>query len=124
MPSPSASGPDEPPGLSSREREILAGIENHLDASAPGLAREMAHPLTAAPPVPAGVVEAGFAILSLFAVLAVAGLVPGVVWAALAIMASMIVVPWVMLWGFGRLERESPGDDTQRDDPGRPDTNR
>ena len=88
MPPPPASGPDEPPGLSSREREILAGIENHLDASAPGLAREMARPLTAAPPVPPGVVEAGFGILSLFAVLAVAGLVPGVVWAALAIMAT------------------------------------
>jgi hypothetical protein len=124
MPPPPASGPDEPPGLSSREREILAGIENHLDASAPGLAREMARPLTAAPPVPPGVVEAGFGILSLFAVLAVAGLVPGVVWAALAIMTSMIVVPWVMLWGFGKLEREPPGDDTQRDDPGWPDTNR
>ena len=112
MPPPPAPGPDEPPGLSPREREILAGIEHHLDASAPGLAREMARPLTAAPPVPPGVVEAGFGILSLFAVLAVAGLVPGVVWAALAIIGSMIVVPWAMLWGFERLEREPRGDDT------------
>ena len=124
MPPPPASGPDEPRGLSPREREILAGIEHHLDASAPGLAREMARPTTAARPLPPGVVEAGFLTLSLFVVLAVAGLVPGVVWAALAIIGAMIVVPWVMLRGFERLEREPRLDDTQRDDPGHPDTNR
>lgn len=110
MPPPPASGPDEPPPLSGREREILAGIENDLDSSAPRLAREMARPMTAAPPVPAGVVEAGFLILSLFLVLAVAGLVPGVVWALLAVIASMIVVPWVMLRAFEKLERPSDDD--------------
>jgi hypothetical protein len=124
MPPPPASGPDEPPALSRREREILAGIEHDLDASAPGLAREMALPMTAAPPVLAGVVEAGFLILSLFVVLAVAGLVPGVVWALLAVIGSMIVVPWVMLWAFEKLERDPQGDITDSDDPGRGDTER
>jgi hypothetical protein len=124
MPPPPASGPDEPPALSRREREILAGIEHDLDASAPGLAREMARPTTAAPPVLAGVVEAGFLILSLFVVLAVAGLVPGVVWALLAVIGSMIVVPWVMLWAFEKLERDPQGDITDSDDPGRGDTER
>lgn len=107
MPTPPASSPDEQPALSAREREILAGIEHDLDRSAPGLAREMAGPLTAAPPVPAGVVEAGFGILSLFVVLAAAGLVPAVVWALLAVIGSMIVVPWVMLRAFDKLERPS-----------------
>lgn len=107
---PPASDPDEPPPpLSSREREILERIEHDLDASAPGLAREMARPTTAAPPVPAGVVETGFLILSLFVVLAAAGLVPGVVWALLAVIGSMIIVPWVMLRAFERFER--PSDD-------------
>jgi hypothetical protein len=113
MPPPPASGPDEPPALSAREREILAGIEHDLDAGAPGLARRMAGPMTVAPPVPAGVVEAGFLILSLFLVLAVAGLVPGVVWALLAVIGSMIVVPWVMLRAFEKLER--PSEDGSKD---------
>jgi DUF3040 family protein len=110
MPPPPASGPDEPPALSAREREILAGIEHDLDASAPRLAREMARPMTAAPPVPAGVVEAGFLVLSLFVVLAVAGLVPEIVWALLAVIGSMIVVPWAMLRAFEKLERPSDDD--------------
>jgi hypothetical protein len=110
MPPPPASGPDEPPALSGREREILAGIEHDLDASAPRLAREMARPMTAAPPVPAGVVEAGFLVLSLFVVLAVAGLVPEIVWALLAVIGSMIVVPWAMLRAFEKLERPSDDD--------------
>ena len=120
MPPPD-SGPDEPRALSPREREILAGIEHDLDTSAPGLAREMAQPVTAAPPVPAGAVEAGFLILSLFVVLAVAGLVPGVVWALLAVIGSMIVVPWVMLRAFEKFER---GPDTDSDDADSDDTDR
>jgi Protein of unknown function (DUF3040) len=122
--SPQVSGPDEPPRLSAREREILAGIERDLDTSAPGLAREMSRPMITAPPVPAGAVEAGFLILSLFAVLAVAGLVPGIVWALLAVVASMIVVPWAMLRAFERLDRDPHGGTTQSDDPGRGDTTR
>jgi hypothetical protein len=106
MPTPSAPGPDEPDALSARERAILDGIEHDLDASSPALARQMARPATQAPPIPAGVVEAAFLITSLFVVLAVAGLVPGVVWALLAVLAAMVVVPWVMLRAFERFERE------------------
>ena len=112
---PPASGPDEPPALSAREREILAGIERDLDASAPRLAREMARPITAGPitaarPVPAGAVEAGFLVLSVFLVLAAAGLVPGVVWALLAVVGSMIIAPWLVLRTVEKLERR-PNDD-------------
>jgi hypothetical protein len=106
MSSSSGPGPDEPRALSAREREILAGIEHDLDASSPALAQEMARPATQAPPVPAGVVEAAFLIVSLFLVLAVAGLVPGVVWALLAVIGAMVVVPWAMLRAFERFERE------------------
>lgn len=106
MPQPSAPGPDESRALSAREQAILAGIERDLVASSPALAREMAHLTTPTPPVPAGVVEAGFMVLSLFLVLAVAGLVPGVVWALLAVIGAMVVVPWMMLRTFERFERE------------------
>jgi hypothetical protein len=81
----------------------------------------MARPVVAAPPVPAGLVEAGFLALSLFAVLAVAGLVPAVVWALLAVIGSMIVVPWVMLRAFETVERRS---NTQSDDREQGDTSR
>ncbi len=122
MPQPSAPGPDESRALSARERKILADIEHDLDASSPTLARQMASlTTTRTPPVPAGVVDAAFLIVSLFLVLAVAGLVPGVVWALLAVIGSMIVVPWVMLRAFERFER-GPGtesDDTGRGDPDR-----
>jgi Protein of unknown function (DUF3040) len=106
MPPPSAPGPGESRGLSARERAILADIEHDLDASAPALAREMARPMTRTAPVPAGVVEAGFLIVSLFLVLAVAGLVPGVVWALLVVIGAMVVVPWAMLRAFEKFERE------------------
>ena len=106
MPPPSAPGPDESRALSAREQAILAGIEHDLDASSPALAREMASPMTQTPPMPAGVVEAGFLIGSLFLVLAVAGLVPAVVWALLAVIGAMVVVPWVMLRAFEKFERE------------------
>src|SRR5256885_16790094 len=98
MPAASTPDPDEPRPLAGRERRILDGIEHDLDTSAPRLAREMAGLTTAAPPLPAGIVEAGFLALSLFLVLAVAGLVPGIVWALLAVIGSMILVPWFMLW--------------------------
>jgi DUF3040 family protein len=111
MPQPSAPGPDESRALSARERKILADIEHDLDASSPALAREMAGPMTRTPPVPAGVVDAAFLIVSLFLVLAVAGLVPGVVWALLAVIGAMVIVPWVMLRAFEKFEREP--NDTQ-----------
>lgn len=110
MPPPPASNPDEPPALSGREREILAAIEHDLDASAPRLAREMAHPTATARPVPAGAVEAAFLIVSVLAVLAAAGLVPTIVWALLAVIGTMIVVPWGMLWAIEKQER-LPDDD-------------
>jgi hypothetical protein len=50
--------------------------------------------------------------------------VPGIVWALLAVVASMVVVPWAMLRAFERLERDPHGDTTQSDDPGRGDTTR
>jgi hypothetical protein len=85
---------------------ILAGIERGLVASSPALAREMARLTTPTPPVPGGVVEAGFVVLSLFLVLAVSGLVPGAVWALLAVIGAMVVVPWMILRTFERFERE------------------
>jgi Protein of unknown function (DUF3040) len=106
MPQPSAPGPDESRALSAREQAILAGIERDLVASSPALAREMARLMTPTPPMPAGIVEAGFVVLSLFLVLAVAGLVPGAVWALLAVIGAMVVVPWMMLRAFERFERE------------------
>jgi hypothetical protein len=106
MPQPSAPGPDESRALSAREQAILAGIERDLVASSPALAREMTRLITHTPPVPAGVVEAGFVVISLFLVLAVSGLVPGTVWAVLAVIGTMVVVPWMMLRTFERFERE------------------
>lgn len=104
MPPPSAPDPNER-ALSERERAILADIEHDLDASAPALARAMASPMTRTAPLPAGLVEGGFLAVSLFLVLAAAGLVPGVVWALLGVVAAMVGVPWVMLRAFEAVER-------------------
>ena len=106
MPPPPASGPDEPGALSARERAILAGIEHDLDATSPALARQMARPMTSTAPVPASVVHGSLLVLALFLVLAVSGLVPGVVWAALAVLGAMVLVPWGMLRAFERFERD------------------
>jgi hypothetical protein len=112
---PPASGPDEPRALSERERAILAGIEQDLDASSPALARAMARPLTGTVPLPRGVARAGLLVAALFLVLAVTGLVPPVVWALLAALAAMVVVPWVMLRAFERLDPDrDTGHNTDR----------
>jgi hypothetical protein len=110
--SPPTPGPDEPPPLSAHEREILAGIEQDLDTNSPALARAMAQPLTSTVPLPRRMVHAGYLAAALFLVLAVTGLVPAVVWALLAALAAMVVIPWVMLRAFERLD---PGRNTDRD---------
>ena len=106
MPPPPASGPDRPAALSAHERAVLADIEHDLDASSPALARQMARPMTSTTTLPFGLVHSGLLVLALFLVLAVAGLVPGVVWAAVAVLAAMVLVPWVMLRAFEMFERE------------------
>ncbi|MHA6624995.1 DUF3040 domain-containing protein [Pseudonocardia sichuanensis] len=112
---PPASGPDEPPALSAREREILAGIEHDLDSSSPALARAMARPLTSTVPLPRATVRACLLVTALFLVLAVTGLVPPAVWALLAALAAMVVVPWAMLRAFERLDPErDTGHNTDR----------
>jgi hypothetical protein len=109
MSSPMVPGPGESSGLSPWEREILAGIERDLEAESPRLAREMAQ-LTAAAPVPPGVVETGFLVVSFVLVLAVAGLVPAVVWAFLAVISCVVVVPWVLLRVLEKLDPPSSDD--------------
>jgi hypothetical protein len=103
------SGPDRPRALSERERAILAGIEQDLDADSPELARAMAQAVTTTAAVPPGLVRGGLLVAALFAVLAVAGLVPAAVWALLGAVASMVLVPWVMLGVFDRLDRRRDG---------------
>lgn len=114
MPTPPASGPDRPPALSARERAILAGIEADLDSDAPDLARAMsqAMPVTSTATVPRGLVQATLLVGALFVVLAVTGLVPPVVWALLAALSAMVLVPWVMLRAF---ERFDPGPERNPD---------
>jgi hypothetical protein len=114
MPTPPASGPDRPPALSARERAILAGIEADLDSDAPDLARAMSQaiPVTSTATVPRGLHQAALLVGALFVVLAVTGLVPPVVWALLAALSAMVIVPWVMLRAF---ERFDPGPERDPD---------
>jgi hypothetical protein len=111
LPPPPASGPDEPRALSAWERARLADIEHELEASAPELARQLARPMTRTAAVSERAVHGGLLVLALFLLLAVAGLIPAEVWAVLAVLGSMILVPWVMLRAFERFDRdnESPG---------------
>lgn len=105
----SPSEPDRPRGLSERERAILAGIEQDLDSASPDLARAMARPMTTTVTLPRGVVRGTLLVAALFLVLAVAGLVPVVVWALLGALASMVLVPWLMLRAFDRFDRDRDG---------------
>jgi len=100
MPTPPVPGPEEPRALSARERAILDGIEQDLDTDSPDLASAMSHLLTSTVSVPAGLVHGGLLVLALFLVLAVTGLIPAVVWALLAVLAAMVLVPWGMLRAF------------------------
>jgi DUF3040 family protein len=97
MPPPPPSGPEEPRSLSERERAILAGIERDLDSSAPALARAMARPTTSTAALPVGLLRGGFLLIGLFLVLAVSGPIPAALWALIAILCAMVLVPWGIL---------------------------
>ena len=114
MSPPSAPGPGEPRALSARERAILAAIEHDLDASAPALARKMTRLKTRRGPATSRLAERGLLAAALLVVLTAAGLVPAAVWPVLAVLGSLVLVPWAMLRAFERFERDggAGGDDT------------
>ena len=106
MPAPPPSGPDEPRALSERERAILAGIEHDLDSSSPALARAMSRPRTSTAAVPVGLLHGGFLLIGLFLVLAVSGQVPATLWALIAVLGAMVLIPWGLLRLFEHFDRD------------------
>lgn len=106
MSPPPPSGPEQPRALSARERAILADIERDLDQSSPALARAMSRPMTGSLAAPLGLLHGGFALLGLFLVLAVSGTIPAALWALIAVLASMVLVPWGLLRLFEHFDRD------------------
>jgi VIT1/CCC1 family predicted Fe2+/Mn2+ transporter len=106
MSPPPPSGPEEPRALSERERAILADIEQDLDRSSPALARAMSRPMTSSIATSAGLVHGGFFLIGVFLVLAVSGMIPAALWAVIAVLGAMVLVPWGMLRLFEHFDRD------------------
>jgi hypothetical protein len=91
-------GPDGHDALSSWERQVLAGIEDDLAASDPGLADEISRAAMRAQrwwPLSGrstGLLVVGMSILVLVGVL-----LPASAWAVLGVVTTLVVVPWLLL---------------------------
>jgi hypothetical protein len=97
-------GPDDHDsrdGLSARERRVLSGIENHLSADDPRLARLLAERRSAASahrvrwwPMSLRCTVLLLVVLALLAV--AAAVVPPSWWVLLGVITTVVVVPWLL----------------------------
>jgi hypothetical protein len=108
MPVPPASGPNEPRALSAREQAILASIEEDLSTTDPALAKALAQRMASGlfDFAPTALRQGAVLTLALLVLLGAAGLIPGWGWSILAVLAALLVVPWVLLQAFERFDRE------------------
>lgn len=89
----------EPDRLSSWEQQVLAGIEQGLEASDPRLARTLARagPRTARRWWPLSATCSGLLVAGLIVLVVAGALLPDSAWAALAAITAVVVVPWLLL---------------------------
>lgn len=94
-PPPGPSGPDDVPGLSSRERSILARIEDELTAADPALARDLATPGRTTGPRRVPARRLGV-LLVILVVLSLSTLLPAALWwPVLPLLTLGLLGPWL-----------------------------
>jgi hypothetical protein len=99
MPASSRPDPDDQTALTSRERRVLAGIEQDLAESDPRLAKEMSNQGHRPAPGfwPLSVPSTGLLFLVLLVLVLVGAFVPASWWAVLGVVTTLVVVPWLLL---------------------------
>jgi peptidoglycan/LPS O-acetylase OafA/YrhL len=94
------SGPDESGGLSAHEQKVLAAIEYDLFVDDPTLARhlECADWPRAGIRPRAAVRHVALLIIALIILIIAATAVPADWWGALGLLATLLLVPWILLF--------------------------
>ena len=102
------SGPDEPGGLSAREKKILAEIEYDLLVADPTLARhlECARWTRAGRQWRAAGRHGALLVVALIILMITAAAVPPSWWGALGLLATLLLVPWILLFPSGHPDHD------------------
>ena len=103
-----ASGPDEPPELSAREKKILQGIEDDILTADPTLARQMTR---AAGPLPRSAWRAtarhgALLLAALIILITAAAVLPPTWWGVLGLLTALLLVPWILFFPTNRFHRD------------------
>jgi Flp pilus assembly protein TadB len=100
-------GPDEPGRLSSREKKILATIEQEIHATDPTLARHMTHrkPPKTRTPLRAAARHGTLLITALVILIIAAAVLPPGSGAALGLLTAVLLIPWILLFPTNRPPR-------------------
>jgi Flp pilus assembly protein TadB len=92
--------PEEPGELSSREKKILASIEQDIQTTDPALARHMARrkrPKTRTP-LRAAVRHGTLLIIALVILIVAAAVLPSGSWVVIGVLTTVLLVPWILLF--------------------------
>ena len=92
--------PEEPGELSSREKEILAAIEQEIQTTDPTLARHMARRkrLKARTPLRAAVRHGTLLIIALVILIVATAVLPSDSWIIMGLLTTVLLVPWILLF--------------------------
>jgi Flp pilus assembly protein TadB len=96
--------PEEPGELSSREKKILAAIEQEIQTTDPTLARHMARRkrLKTRTPLRAAVRHGTLLIIALVILIVATAVLPPDSWIIMGLLTTVLLVPWILLFPAGR----------------------
>ena len=99
-------GPDDPDGLSPYERKILAGIEDEIHTTDPTLARRLANADRGGTKVRAVARHGVLLVAALVVLMVFAVVLPTHLMGLLALLTSLLLVPWLVLFPKNHSPRE------------------
>ena len=91
-------GPNDPGGLSPYERKILAGIEDEIHTTDPTLARRLANAGRSGTKLRAVARHGALLVAALVVLMVSAVVLPTHLMGLLALLTSLLLVPWILLF--------------------------
>jgi len=98
--------PVDPGGLSPSEKKILAGIENDINTTDPGLSRRLTHAHGSGTKLPALARHGALLIAALVVLMVAAALLPTHLMGLLALLTALLLIPWILLFPTARSRRK------------------
>jgi Flp pilus assembly protein TadB len=102
----STPGPDDPGGLSPSERKILAGIENDIHTTDPSLSRRLTDAYRGGTRLRALARHGALLVAALVVLMVAAAVLPTHLMGLLALLTTLLLVPWILLFPTDRSHRK------------------